>query len=129
MSAVIKNEKGTITISNSIIDQVLRDAVAATGGRVRFAKNIPRDIDYGENGLLIKMSVEVRFGTRMRDTVSKIISDSLKTFRDLFELEVDNMIVRVVGVFSRKVSKRDISFDMFGNITNAMEGADEKGTD
>jgi hypothetical protein len=65
----------------------------------------------------------------MRDTVSKIISDSLKTFRDLFELEVDNMIVRVVGVFSRRVSKRDISFDMHGNITNAMEGADEKGTD
>ena len=129
MSAVIKNEKGTITISNSIIDQVLKDAVTTTGGRVRFARNIPREIDYGEKGLLVKMSVEVRFGTRMRETVSRMMSDISRTFTELFELDVDNIIIRVVGVFSRKVSKRDISFDMRGNITNAMEGADEKGTD
>ena len=129
MNAVVKNDKGTITISSNIIEQVVKDAVANTGGKVRFAKSDPRSIDYTEKGLNVLMNVEIRLGCSMKSTFESIINELRKIFTEQFELEIDNIVVRAVGVFSRRVSKRDISYDMYGNRVNALEEADEEGSD
>ena len=133
----ISNEKGAVTYSKNIIDQVIREAFTpfkanCWGGRyagqasdAMFRLNMldapgSKEVSWSDAGVYVKLYVIVRLGTHIRSTLEGIISSLADEISGTLELPIDNIVVNVTAVAASKgFVKRDITLDYHGVYFNA----------
>lgn len=61
-----------------------------------------------ENKIEIKINIVLKFGVSISNTSSKIIAEIKKEIKDLTEIEVDSVMINIIGLKSKNIVKRDI---------------------
>lgn len=133
----ISNEKGAVTYSKNIIEQVIREAFTpfkancwggkytGQGADAMYRLNMldapgVKEVSWTDAGVYVKLYVIVRLGTHIRGTLEEIIAAMAEEITETLELPIDNIVVNVTAVAGSKgFSKRDITLDYHGVYTNA----------
>ena len=133
----ISNEKGAVTYSKNIIEQVIREAFTpfkancwggkytGQGADAMFRLNMldapgVKELSWSEAGVFVKLYVIVRIGTPIRSTLEDIVNSIAREITGTLELPIDNIVVNVTAVAGSKgFLKRDITLDYNGVYSNA----------
>lgn len=122
----VDTELGTIKVAKSVIGNIVMDVIDSFEGKVIVSNSkgkIPNHIAYKigpkdesselgieltEDGLNIHIFIVLRFGTSIKETTGKIISDVRNNMKNTTGMDINELTVTVTGVMSKKLAPRHI---------------------
>ena len=122
----VDTELGTIKVAKSVIGNIIVDVIDSFDGRVILSNSrgkVPKQLAYKlsqkdesseismeltEEGLNIGVFVVLKFGTSIKETTEKMISDIRNNIKDMTGMEINDLTVTVTGVLSKKLAPRHI---------------------
>ena len=119
MLTQIENNKGIISFDNAIIDQIISEALSKYRGCFRFVK---KNFEMHEEGVNITISLLLKFGTSISEFSNHVLTHIANVIENSLELPVNSIKLNINGVYSKKLSKRDIEieYNNRSEITNNM---------
>ena len=107
------NELGAITLSESLVNQILTEAIAPWEGKARYAGE--RQIRCGEDGLYVYAALSIRMGYSTSEIAGGILEYVTKAAEESLELPIEDIIIEVVQMTTlRTFVKRSIRFSYRG---------------
>jgi uncharacterized alkaline shock family protein YloU len=116
-SIIIKNEYGKITVTKSVVAQIITDVVDATGGvslanfKRLFGVRKPNiEIDFDDDGnAQIKVYIVINLGTSISNSTYALINEIKNRITLVTEKTPLSISIKVVGTQTKhRVAKRDI---------------------
>lgn len=122
----VETELGTIKVAKSVIGNIIKDAIDSFDGKVivsnskgkitnQLPKLGPKDeysdvvIELTDDGLLnISIYVILKFGTSIKATTEKIITDIRALIKETIAMDVNEIDVTVTGMMSKHIAPRHI---------------------
>ena len=122
----VETELGTIKVAKSVIGNIVKDVIDSFDGKVivsnskgkitnQLPKLGPKDeysdivIELTEEGLLnINIYVILKFGTSIKATTEKIITDIRALIKETIAMDVNEIDVTVTGMMSKHIAPRHI---------------------
>ncbi len=117
--------RGSISVSRSVISRIIFEVLAKTDGRAFPAtikgKIIPLkqkhgayegkdlfEVDMGDQGLDIKISIVIRFGSSIAGVTEQLIIDLKRDIERYAGIEANSIAIVVSGMVSKKTTRRNI---------------------
>ena len=114
------NELGAITLSESLVNQILTEAIAPWEGKARYAGE--RQIRCGDDGLYIYAALSIRMGYSVKEIAGGILDFVTKASEDMLELPIEDIIIEVVQMTTLKTwVKRSIRLSYRGTEEEQQE--------
>ena len=114
------NELGAITLSESLVSQILAEAIAPWEGKARYAGE--RQIRYGDDGLYIYVALSIKMGYSAKEIAGGILDVIVKAAEESLELPIEDIIVEVVQMTTlRTWVKRSMRFSYRGTEDEQQE--------
>lgn len=122
----VDTELGTIKVAKSVIGNIIVDVIDSFDGKVILSNSkgkVPNHLAYKlgqkdesseismeltESGLNIGVFVVLKFGTSIKGTTDRMISDIRNNIKDMTGMEINDLTVTVTGVMSKKLAPRHI---------------------
>lgn len=122
----VETELGTIKVAKSVIGNIVKDVIDSFDGKVivsnskgKFTNQLPKlgpkdeysdiVIELTEEGLLnITIYVILKFGTSIKATTEKIITDIRALIKETIAMDVNEIDVTVTGMMSKHIAPRHI---------------------
>lgn len=112
MLTQIENKNGIISYDNALIDQTILDALSDFKGRYKLLK---KDCFMQEDGLVITINVNLKFGTSINDFSKHVFDYISNLIVNSFELPLSHIYLNILGIYSKKLSKRKIEIEYNDN--------------
>ena len=114
------NELGAITLSESLVSQILAEAIAPWEGKARYAGE--RQIRYGDDGLYIYVALSIKMGCSIKEIAGGILDYVTAAVEESLELPIEDIIIEVVQMTTlRTYVKRSIRFSYRGTEEEQQE--------
>lgn len=114
------NELGVISLSESLVSQILSEAIAPWEGKARYVGD--RQIRYGEDGLYIYAALSIKMGYSIKEIAGGILDFICKAAALQLELPIEDIIVEVVQMTTLKTwVKRSMRFSYRGTEDEQQE--------
>ena len=94
------NELGVITLNESLVSQILAEAIAPWEGKARYIGD--RQVRYGDDGLYVYAALSVRMGFSVKEIAGSILAYAVKGAEESLELPIDDIIIEVVQMTTLK---------------------------
>ena len=122
----VDTELGTIKVAKSVIGNIIVDVIDSFDGKVILSNSkgkVPKQLAYKlsqkdesseismeltEDGLNIGVFVVLKFGTSIKETTNRMLSDIRNNIKDMTGMEINDLTVTVTGVLSKKLAPRHI---------------------
>ncbi len=108
MLTQIENNNGIISYDNALIDQAIMESLSDYKGRFKLLK---KECIMQEDGLAISINVHLKFGTSINDFSEHVFTYISNLIENSFELTLANIKLNILGVYSKKLSKRNITIE------------------
>lgn len=116
---------GTISINKAVIGKIVTEAAEQFDGKVIISNHkgkVPgivskiggmddinnMEINFGENGIDLRVFVVLRFGTSITKVTNRLIDDIHKKIRETMGQEPNSVAVVVTGMISKNIARRHI---------------------
>ena len=114
------NELGAITLSESLVNQILTEAIAPWEGKARYAGE--RQIRCGDDGLYIYAALSIRMGYSVKEIAGGILDFVTKAADEMLELPIEDIVIEVVQMTTLKTwVQRSIRFSYRGTEAEQQE--------
>lgn len=121
----VETDLGTITVSRNAIGKIVTEAVERFDGKVIISNHkgkVPgivsriggmddinsMEINYGENGLDLRVFVVLRFGTSITQVTNQLVDDIHEKTKETIGIEPNSVAVVVTGMISKNIARRHI---------------------
>ena len=121
----VETDLGSITVSKSAIGKIVIEAVKRFDGKVIISNHkgkVPgivswiggmddinnMEINYGENGLDLRIFVVLRFGTSITQVANQLVDDIHEKTEETIGIEPNSVAVVVTGMISKNIARRHI---------------------
>ena len=121
----VETDLGSITVSKSAIGKIVIEAVKRFDGKVIISNHkgkVPgivswiggmddinnMEINYGENGLDLRIFVVLRFGTSITQVANQLVDDIHEKTKETIGIEPNSVAVVVTGMISKNIAWRHI---------------------
>ena len=122
----VDTELGTIKVAKSVIGNIIVDVIDSFDGKVILSNSrgkVPKQLAYKlsqkdesseismeltEDGFNIGVFVVLKFGTSIKETTDRMLSDIRNNIKDMTGMEINDLTVTVTGVLSKKLAPRHI---------------------
>ncbi len=105
MLTQIENEKGIISYDNALINQMILDSLNEYKGKYKLIK---KDFMMKEQGVEIVISLHLKFGISIQSFCEHCFSFIAQKIENSLELPLYNIKICILGIYSKKLSKRNI---------------------
>ena len=121
----VETDLGTITVSRNAIGKIVTEAVERFDGKVIISNHkgkVPgivsriggmddinsMEINYGENGLDLRVFVVLHFGTSITQVTNQLVDDIHEKTKETIGIEPNSVAVVVTGMISKNIARRHI---------------------
>lgn len=122
----VETDLGTITVAKSVIGNIIKSVIDSFDGKViisnskgKITNQLPKlgpkeeysdvEIELTEEGLLnINIYVILKFGTSIKATTERIITDIRSLIKETIAMDVNEIDVTVTGMMSKHIAPRHI---------------------
>ena len=122
----VETDLGTITVAKSVIGNIIKSVIDSFDGKViisnskgKITNQLPKlgpkeeysdvEIELTEEGLLnINIYVILKFGTSIKATTERIITDIRALIKETIAMDVNEIDVTVTGMMSKHIAPRHI---------------------
>ena len=121
----LETESGSISIDKIVIGKIITETVDKFHGKVLISNHKGKvsgfvskfggidevnnmEINFGKNGLDIRLYIVIRFGTSINMVTEHLIQNIKKDIEEYIAIEANSVAVVVSGMFSKQVVRRNI---------------------
>lgn len=122
----VETDLGTITVAKSVIGNIIKSVIDSFDGKViisnskgKITNQLPKlgpkeeysdvEIELTEEGLLnINIYVILKFGTSIKATTERMITDIRALIKETIAMDVNEIDVTVTGMMSKHIAPRHI---------------------
>ncbi len=122
----VETKLGTIKVAKSVLGNIIKDVIDSFDGKVivsnskgKITNQLPKlgpKEEYGdivielteEESLNISIYIILKFGTSIKYTTEKIISDIRTSIKEMTAMDVNEITVTVTGMMSKHIAPRHI---------------------
>lgn len=125
MIYALQTERGKVNIARLVLRKITREVISRFSEVVYIANEKGQStsllnmmsenkevnfiqIKKAEDKIVIKINVVLKFGVSISNTSKKIIAETKKEIFNLTGIEIDSVIVNIIGLKSKNIVKRDI---------------------
>lgn len=105
MLTQIDNNKGIISYDDSLIEQIITEALRPFRGSFKMVRTT---FSMKPNGMYVSLEVKLKFGTSINEFSTNILSSIAIRVENNLELPVYKIRLLISGVYSKKVARRNI---------------------
>ena len=113
MLTKIENNFGIISYNDKLVRSVVDHAVKPFLGKV-----LIRDLSFTitPGGVYVELTIQLAFGESISGATSQIASEIAKGIEDGLELRLNNVVVKINSIVSKRAVRRNITYDYARNI-------------
>lgn len=105
MLTQIDNKNGIISYDDSLIEQIINEALKPFKGSYKMVRT---SFGMKSNGMSVSLDLRLKFGTSINEFSSSVLSSIANRIENNLELPVYKISLFISGVYSKKVARRNI---------------------